>query len=164
MSATIWGARRHPGQTGFLIPVTVALSGLIDPLSAVIKKINSKFNPVIEVYESAEAIIKNAILSYKRAEEQKAIEAYRAAEVLAQNNDLAGAQLQLAFAAQPTSVQAGVSTRITWSARVTDVAQIPREYLVPDMQALNALARATKGKSTIPGVEFVATESLAVRQ
>lgn len=57
----------------------------------------------------------------------------------------------------------GVSTRKTWKARVVDAGQVPREFMVVNETALNAYARATKGKMPVAGVEFYEEESLAVR-
>lgn len=53
----------------------------------------------------------------------------------------------------------GMHFRENWSANVIDLSLIPREYLTPDMVKLNGLARETKGKSNIPGVEFVSEKS-----
>jgi hypothetical protein len=57
----------------------------------------------------------------------------------------------------------GVSTRKTWKARVIDAGQVPREFMTVNETALNAYARATKGKMPVAGVEFYEEESLAVR-
>ena len=54
---------------------------------------------------------------------------------------------------------AGVSSRKVWKARITDESQVPIEVagivIRPvDLSALNNLAKATKGKAKIAGVEF----------
>lgn len=48
----------------------------------------------------------------------------------------------------------GTAMRESWSAVVIDPDKIPREYLVVNQTALDAVARATKGTINIPGVEF----------
>lgn len=50
---------------------------------------------------------------------------------------------------------AGISMREVWRAKVVDPNKVPREYLIVDQSALDAIAKATKGKLNIPGVEFV---------
>jgi len=50
--------------------------------------------------------------------------------------------------------EAGESERTTWKARVVDIEKVPRFYMVVNEAMLNAVAKTTKGKSTIPGVEF----------
>jgi len=57
----------------------------------------------------------------------------------------------------------GVSTRKTWKARVTDISLVPRAYMVVNQQALDALAKATKGSMALPGVEFYEDSSLTVK-
>ena len=49
----------------------------------------------------------------------------------------------------------GDTTRNLWRAEVIDLSLLPRDYMLPDMQTLNALARAKKSESNIPGVKFI---------
>ncbi len=56
----------------------------------------------------------------------------------------------------------GTSVRKTWKARVTEIGQVPREFLVVNQQALDAFAKATKGSVKLPGVEFFEEQSLAI--
>jgi len=55
----------------------------------------------------------------------------------------------------------GIAYKEIWSAEITDVNQIPREYMVPNLQALNKIAQATKGAISIPGVRFVCRKIIA---
>lgn len=48
----------------------------------------------------------------------------------------------------------GTTMRESWKAVVTDPDKVPREYLIVNEKALDALAKATKGSMKIPGVEF----------
>lgn len=66
----------------------------------------------------------------------------------------------------------GVSSRELWRAEIVDLAALVRAaannpafvaLLMPNMPALNALARATKTLMNVPGVKAVAETSLAVR-
>lgn len=50
---------------------------------------------------------------------------------------------------------AGVSFREVWKAKVVDESKVPREYLIVNQTALDAVAKATKGSIKIAGVEFV---------
>ena len=49
---------------------------------------------------------------------------------------------------------AGTVMRETWKAVVIDENKVPREYLMVNLGALDAVAKATKGKIAIPGVKF----------
>jgi hypothetical protein len=71
-----------------------------------------------------------------------------------------------------TATVAGVSERKTWSAELTDIAALVAHvashpecinYLLPNMPALNALARSQHEAMRIPGVRSVGTVSLSVR-
>ena len=50
-----------------------------------------------------------------------------------------------------------------WSAEVTDKQSIPSEYMEPNMQMLNMLARQRKGSDPIPGVKWVNNPTPSVR-
>jgi len=60
-----------------------------------------------------------------------------------------------------TPVIAGQSVRKTWKARVVNAAILPREYTLPNQQALDAFAKATKGAIPLSGVEFYEESTLA---
>lgn len=57
---------------------------------------------------------------------------------------------------------AGVATRKVWKYRITDMAALPREYMIPNEAMLSAFAKSTQGKVPVAGVEFYAEDSLAV--
>jgi hypothetical protein len=72
----------------------------------------------------------------------------------------------------PVAKVAGVSQTITYKAEVTNlgalvnaaaVGKAPLEWLLPNEQALNALARATKGTATVPGVVMRKITGVAAR-
>ena len=61
----------------------------------------------------------------------------------------------------------GVSTRKTWKAKIVDEKLVPVEIagmiIRPvDMKALNSLASTSKGKISVPGVEFYQDENITV--
>jgi hypothetical protein len=57
----------------------------------------------------------------------------------------------------------GVSYRDKWTAEVVDVKVLPREYMVPNQQALDKFAGAMKGSIPIPGVKFHKEKIMASR-
>lgn len=58
-----------------------------------------------------------------------------------------------AFVAPLPDVE-GVRTKDEWYAEVTNEAEIPREYMTPDIEKLNQYARMMKGQASLPGVAF----------
>jgi len=59
---------------------------------------------------------------------------------------------------------AKVTARVIWHAEITNVALIPREYMVPDLTRLNGVARALKENFNVPGARAIKEESFAVRE
>lgn len=57
----------------------------------------------------------------------------------------------------------GISGRSTWSAVIDDQDLIPREYMIPDMKALNAAAKRMKDKFNIPGARAVEDRNVVVK-
>ncbi len=58
---------------------------------------------------------------------------------------------------------AGISFREVWRAKVIDPDKVPREYLIVNQSALDAVAKATRGSIKIAGVEFVKETISSVR-
>ena len=56
---------------------------------------------------------------------------------------------------------AGLQTKTYWKYRIADVNKIPREYMIPNEKALGEIARSTKGKIKIDGVEFYSEDKMA---
>lgn len=55
----------------------------------------------------------------------------------------------------------GLTERKAYKAKVVDVQLIPRNYLIPDEKALGELARSSRGKAVVPGVEFYEETTIA---
>ena len=53
------------------------------------------------------------------------------------------------------STASGNGYRDNWTAVVVDVRQVPREFMLPDQRALDALAKSSQGKGQVAGVKFV---------
>ena len=99
-----------------------------------------------------------------RREELKLQEAERLA--LAERMEAAGmkAQAEKVLDAPVAPVQVAPAVRVekpvgqahieNWQARVVDATLVPREFLIPDMQALGKYAKLMKGKAKVAGVEF----------
>jgi len=72
--------------------------------------------------------------------------------------------LELALATTPSDDSfglKGLSIRWIWKARVDDESKVPDLYKSIDLPAINKVARETKGKGWIPGVEFYQEMQLA---
>jgi hypothetical protein len=163
------------------------------PLDDAKKEVMSLFKTPLELLEKAETKIKGLMISYTAEQERKAREDQRKLQEAAdketeRQRKLVEAQIERAKASDkddkveqleakketiaPISVPtiapqintpSGVSYRDNWTAEVIDANLVPREYMVVNLQALNAVAKSTKGTLNIPGVKFVCTKVLASR-
>lgn len=132
----------------------------------------------------ADQIISQKILSYESEEQRKQRIAQAAADAQARKDKEAAekkanaelkkgniekAQAIVANIVPPVIPQpnipkvSGQYTKETWHAEITDITKVPREYLVPDMVALNKMAGVLKETRSIPGVKFVSTKTLTNR-
>ena len=55
----------------------------------------------------------------------------------------------------------GVATKTIWKFEITDVSQLPREYMTPDTTKIGSVVRATKGTLPIAGVRIYSEEVIA---
>ena len=138
----------------------------LEPLSKAEKTIKTKMGEYQRQQEAKERAIREELERRQREEAERLM---KEAEEKEAAGDILGADLALAQAelmeqsAPVAAIQqpnaAGISSRKVWKARVTDESQVPVEVagivIRPvDLSALNNLAKATKGKAKIAGVEF----------
>lgn len=57
----------------------------------------------------------------------------------------------------------GQFSKTVWKARVLDAKQVPDEYKIVDTAMLDKFAQATKGKVSVPGVEFCSEQVMSAR-
>ena len=76
----------------------------------------------------------------------------------------AAAHVPTAPVIQPEQPQVkGISTRQVWQFEITDIRQLPPEYLKADEKAIGGVVRALKDRTNIPGVRVYAEETIAAR-
>jgi len=112
--------------------------------------------------EQANAAERAQLLRKAEAAERKANAA--AIKVEAKQEQAAMVAAPVIQVAQAAPKVDGASTRKTWKARVVDETNVPREFLMVNEKALDAYAKATKGKFAVGGVEFYEQESMAIRK
>jgi hypothetical protein len=163
------------------------------PIDDAKKAIMELFRQPLNALESAENKLKGLMLGYTAEQERKAREEQARLQKLAdqeaeKQKKILEAKIARAEASGKTAkVEAleqekeniipiaapvvapqietpkGVSYRDQWSAEVTDISLVPREWLIANQPALNKIAQATKGTIVIPGVKFLSTKILASR-
>jgi len=162
------------------------------PLDTAKQKVMDLFNPPITALKRAESGVKREMIKYdteqekireehqkklQQQAEEKARKEREALEARAKKWEEKGKEEKAeALREQAEEIEPeapvvapieqkpkGVSYREKWSAEVIDVNQVPREYMIPNQQALDKVAQATKGSITIPGVKFKKEKILSSR-
>lgn len=140
---------------------------LVRPLLDDKKRVDALYKPVTRAAEGLKALVKGKIGEY----ELRLVAAQEAARALAASTALAGdytaAQDALAAIPEATAAGTGASTSFVWVTQVVNVPELPREYLVADWAALNALGvMASLGGGpapVVPGVIWRREARVAVR-
>ena len=105
-------------------------------------------------------------------EAEKAARAASAAAAKAEATKVKAATVEAVQVAVDTKTE-GASTSVTWKAECVDLAALisaaapgstAASMLTFESKAADAFAKATKGKVAVPGVRFVAVETLSVRK
>lgn len=136
------------------------------PLNEALRNARELFAPIEQQFLNAEAIIKTKLLDYKRKKDAEALaeEAKIASKVEAGHMKLETAERKLDQVERVETTTRGkigeVQVRKIKRVRITDVALLPREYLVPDEVAIR---RDALGGKAIPGVEIYEEEVIAAR-
>lgn len=134
------------------------------PINEAKAEIQSWFKPVLDLYAEAESILKGKIAAYTRAQPQQQDALLQQAQYAYQQGDVVQMKTQLA-AASEAEVQQSSNISITqlWRYEVVDAAQLPREYLIPDLARISAAVRKMKDQTRIPGVRVWAEDSVIRR-
>lgn len=142
------------------------------PVEGVEKAINNKL-AVWDDEQDRKRRIEQAKLDEKARKEREKLEE-RARKAEEKGNTEKAEELkeqaeekEFAVPVAPSTAPAveGLTKKVTWKARVTDMSKLPDEYIVktPNLPMLNAVARSTKGTIKLSGVEFYAEKSFSGR-
>ena len=158
------------------------------PLDDAKKRIMDFFNKPLSFLTEAESLIKRSMLTYDREQERKRQEEEarlrelarqeqerlrkeaeeKAAALIAEGKAEEAAEIKQDVPVVPLPTVrteqpkvAGISRRQVWKARVIDPTKVPRDYLMVNEKALDALAKSTKGEIKVDGVEFYAEDIIA---
>ncbi len=136
------------------------------PLTQSTEVIRSWFRPTITMLKEAERILKQKIAEAHQRAEVKQQAALEAAGQAAISGDEAGAAaaMQQATQAELTGV-GGIQFRETWGYEVTDIGQVPPEYLlvIVNEAVVNETIKTHKGETNIPGIRVFKKTGVASR-
>lgn len=126
------------------------------PLNAALKSARDLFRPAKNVLSEIEARIKGQIAAFQADENRRNQEAMRLAAEAHASGDARGTQEALAQVAHVKNV-AGLTTYQKWDFKITNAAELPREFLMPNETLIKEHAAHTIGDAEptkIPGVRF----------
>lgn len=123
------------------------------PLGDVLKEVRSWFKPAKDHYNEAERIWKEKLADAHRKAEEAQDKALKEAQEAHQAGDAEAVRTAM-VQSQASEIQqaSNVSMIKGWDFEVTDAGQLPRQYLMPDVQAIGGVVKALGDKAGIPGV------------
>lgn len=140
--------------------VTEKKEAITKPMNQALKTVRDMFRPFETSLDGAESLLKSKMLQFKREEEKKrlAIEARVEKGTMKQETAVAKVQdMTQKTVRSETGAKATETFRIEYV--IVDVAQIPREFLVPDMQAIK---QSFKEGKPVAGVEAKKVASISL--
>ena len=140
---------------------------LTEPLEKVKKRVIELYRQPMDMLYQAEKLLKRSILFFHDKQEKERLakeeKLRQRMEAKAQKAEEKG-ELERAEELREESLLQSVAPAIEkpksisfqdrWYASVINEAQVPNEYKIVDVKKLDAVARATKGSISIPGVVF----------
>lgn len=128
------------------------LASITRPMREAEAQVRNLFRPVQTQVDAAESWLKERISAATKLIDARNRELMAATEVAMQAGQT-GAAAALASSIVSAAPPAGVQVRTVWKFRITDPSLIPREYMNVNEGAIRVAVQATKGATSIPGVE-----------
>ncbi len=147
----------------------------LKPFQDHVKETNEAYKTLMEPIEEADKITAGKMLAFdaeqkRKIREAEAIEAEKLA-LARREEELTGEHtVDLTPVEKPEAVPEHVrgdmgttGQRDNWKWEVTDINQVPREYLMINVGMLTPIVKASKGKLTIPGIRIYNEPIIAYR-
>lgn len=131
--------------------VTGKKEAITKPMNDALKNVRDMFRPFENVLDTAESMLKSKMLDFKREEDRKKAQIEARVEKGTMKTETAVAKVQ-EMTQKTVRTETGAKATETFRIEyvITDATQIPREFLVPDMQAIK---QAFKEGKAVAGVE-----------
>lgn len=146
----------------------------VDPLNAWVKGVNESFKVLSDPLDEADKIVRGKVTAFDQEQKRRAAEAEA---INRQKDELARREAALnqgVFTVDTTPVVVPSVIKVTrtdlgsssmvesWKVEIVDVDLIPREYMMPDMPILNAIAKKYHNEKKVDGVRFYNEPGLRV--
>jgi hypothetical protein len=137
------------------------------PMYVAVKTVEAWFRPLVTALEASERALKTGMGAYRLACAEREREARELAAKAAETRDAGALVEALTVATEAGAKPQGKATaRYVWAVESCNLPAMSREFLVPDMPALETLARTHKGDEPpiVPGVTFVRRAIIGARK
>jgi len=124
-------------------------TSITKPLNAAKRAVDAFFNPTIKLLEKAEETIRQKINTFASTREQARQKALAEAREAAR---LALPPPVPVLALEPPPVPSGIYFKPVWTWAVADIHQVPREFLMVNPMAVEALLAPFKDSEQVPQV------------
>jgi len=139
--------------------IETARKKITGPLNQSLKAANNMFKTLSEPFKSADLIIRDKILDFRRQQEEKARREQERREKIQASHEAKGHKTYDLEEVEPEVAQETVITR-RWTYEVLDITKVPRKYLLLDGVAVREAIRA--GEREISGLRIYQEEGLRV--
>jgi len=139
--------------------IETARKKITGPLNQSLKAANNMFKTLSEPFKSADLIIRDKILDFRREQEEKARREQERREKIQASHETKGHKTYDLEEVEPEVAQETVITR-RWTYEVLDITKVPRKYLLLDGVAVREVIRA--GEREISGLRIYQEEGLRV--
>jgi len=139
--------------------IETARKKITGPLNQSLKAANNMFKTLSEPFKSADLIIRDKILDFRRQQEEKARREQERREKIQASHEAKGHKTYDLEEVEPEVAQETVITR-RWTYEVLDITKVPRKYLLLDGVAVREVIRA--GEREISGLRIYQEEGLRV--
>lgn len=133
---------------------------IVQPLNEAVKKTNAFFKKVSSPYATLKVALSDKLLQWEKAQQATRAMAEAALEATTDEDPEEIKALLVASVAQAKRAK-GIKVRKTWDFEVTDIDQVPKEYLLLDVCKRSVLARVKDGIREIPGLRIFQKESIS---
>jgi hypothetical protein len=142
--------------------LTERKEAITKPLNAALNAARRMFDPPIKFLESCEQAIKGKM--QMRLAEQRQLQAQALQAVQANGGRVDQNTMALATGTENVIAPEGSYEIEDWGFEIVDAAQLPAPYWIPNLEAIQAIAKSQKHQASVPGVRFFSTKRLAIRR
>ena len=137
----------------------------VDPLNKVVRELNSLFKPSLDYLSNAEKCLKRNMTDFREKCRKEKEEKLQLAATAAKQKDFSSFNSHMGSVSDlAVPALKNVSFRLNWRFEVSDLSQVPTEFLCLDEAKVRKFLSTTKGETPIRGLRIFSEESPIIRK